>query len=164
MILFDPTIPRVIAIGVGATVLMDMWLMLLKTLDVPTLNFALVGRWVGHMPAGQWAHNGIAKASPVRGEAALGWAIHYATGIAFAALLVALAGRAWLHAPSLVPALAVGMVTVVLPLFVMQPAMGAGVASSRTKTPLRNCLKSLANHTVFGLGLYVAALATSIWA
>jgi hypothetical protein len=53
------------------------------------------------------------------------------------------------------------MVTVAVPLFLMQPAIGAGIASSRTKTPALNCLKSLANHTVFGLGLYVAALALS---
>jgi hypothetical protein len=42
-------------------------------------------------------------------------------------------------------------------LLVMQPAMGAGVASSKTRTPLRNCIKSIATHTVFGIGLYVAA-------
>jgi len=57
------------------------------------------------------------------------------------------------------PALCFGIGTVVLPFFVMQPAMGAGVASSRTPTPVLNVLKSLANHTVFGLGLYAAALA-----
>lgn len=51
-----------------------------------------------------------------------------------------------------------GIGTVVLPLFVMQPAMGAGFASSRTATPVLNVLKSLANHTVFGLGLYATAL------
>jgi hypothetical protein len=39
----------------------------------------------------------------------------------------------------------------------MQPAMGAGIASSRTPTPLKNSLRSLANHAVFGLGLYLSA-------
>jgi len=158
---FDADLPRAVAIGIGATAVMDLWLMLLKTLGVPTLNFALLGRWVGHMPRGQWAHDGIARAAPVRGELALGWAAHYVTGIAFAALLAALAGPAWLRAPSLLPALCFGIATVVLPFFVMQPAMGAGIASSRTATPALNVLKSLANHTVFGLGLYAAALASS---
>lgn len=150
---------RAVAIGIGATIVMDLWLMLLKALGLPTLNFTLLGRWVGHMPRGQWAHKAIAKAAPVRGELALGWLMHYATGIAFALLLAALAGPAWLRAPSLWPALGFGVGTVVLPFFVMQPAMGAGVASSRTPTPVLNVLKSLANHTVFGLGLYAAALA-----
>jgi hypothetical protein len=49
-------------------------------------------------------------------------------------------------------------------LFVMQPAMGSGFAASRTPTPLKNCLRSLANHTVFGLGLYVSAVLLSLLA
>ena len=61
--------------------------------------------------------------------------------------------------PALLPALALGAATVVAPLFVMQPAMGAGFAASRTPAPLKNCLRSLFNHTVFGAGLYAAAAA-----
>jgi hypothetical protein len=59
--------------------------------------------------------------------------------------------------PTPLPAIITGIVTVAAPLLVMQPAMGAGVASSKTRTPLRNCIKSIATHTVFGIGLYVAA-------
>ncbi len=88
---------------------------------------------------------------------ALGWFTHYATGIVFAALLLAIQGASWALSPTLLPAVAVGVVTVLLPLCFMQPAMGAGFASSRTPTPLKNCLRSLANHTVFGLGLYLSA-------
>lgn len=160
---FDADFPRALAIGLVATAVMDLWLMLLKALGLPTLNFALLGRWVGHMPRGRWAHPGIVKAAPVRGETALGWAAHYATGIAFALLLAALAGPGWLRAPSLGPALGFGIATVLLPLFVMQPAMGAGYASARTATPALNVLKSLANHTVFGLGLYAAARAVAFF-
>jgi len=156
---FDADFTRAVAIGIGATALMDLWLTLLKALGLPTLNFALLGRWVGHMRRRQWNHEAIAKAAPVHGEMALGWAAHYITGITFALLLAALAGTAWLRAPSLWPALGFGITTVALPLFVMQPAMGAGFASSRTATPALNVLKSLTNHTVFGLGLYAAALA-----
>jgi len=88
---------------------------------------------------------------------ALGWLAHYAVGIAFAAVLAAWCGIAWTREPSLLPALAVGIGTVVAPLFVMQPAMGAGTASSRTPTPVRHCLRNVANHAVFGLGLYLSA-------
>jgi hypothetical protein len=166
MTLINETILRVVAIGIGATAVMDLWLLLLKALGVPTLNFALLGRWVGHMPQGQWAHAAIAKASPVQGELVLGWVVHYATGLAFATLLTSVVGLEWLRTPTLAPALLFGMGTVILPLFVMQPAMGAGVASFRTKTPILNCVKSLGNHTAFGLGLYVAAVAISFpaWA
>lgn len=63
----------------------------------------------------------------------------------------------WLQRPTLLPALLTGMATVVFPLFLMQPAMGLGIAARKTPTPLRNCLKSLLNHSVFGLGLFLAA-------
>ena len=150
-------LPRIVAVGVGATVVMDLWLALLKRLKVPSMNFALVGRWAGHVLRGQWFHDGIAKATPIRGEAAWGWLLHYAIGMAFAALLVWAVGPTWLVQPTALPALAVGVATVVAPLFVMQPAMGSGIAASKTATPVRNCVRSVANHAVFGLGLYIAA-------
>ena len=155
-------IPLAVLLGIGATAVMDVWLLLLKRLGVPTLNFAFIGRWVGHLLRGQVAHAAIAKAAPVRGELAWGWLTHYAVGVAFAGVLLSLQGAAWAHSPTLWPALAVGMGTVAAPLLVMQPAMGSGFAASRTPTPLKNCLRSLANHTVFGFGLYLSALAIAL--
>ncbi len=152
---------RIVLIGVGATMVMDSWLMLLKRLKVPTLNFALLGRWIGHLLRGKWTHDSIAKASPISGEVLLGWSAHYAIGIAFAALLIYAYGLAWARSPSLLPAVTIGIGTVIAPLFIMQPAMGSGIASSRTPTPLLNCIKSVVNHAVFGVGLYLAAFAAA---
>jgi len=149
---------EIIIIGIGATIVFDLWLVLLKRMGVKTMNMAFIGRWARHLAQGRFAHDSIAAAPAVSGEHALGWLVHYATGVAFAGALVAVAGQGWLHAPSIGPALAVGIATVGAPLFVMQPAMGLGVASSKTPTPMKNCLRSLANHTVFGLGLYLSAL------
>jgi hypothetical protein len=150
---------RVAFIGIGATAVMDLWLWLLKRLHVPTLDFALVGRWVGHLARGRWSHVAIAKSAPVHGERALGWLTHYASGVAFAGLLVLLYGMAWTRSPTLMPALVVAIGTVLIPLFVMQPAMGAGIASSKTPTPWANRARSLLTHAVFGAGLYLAAVA-----
>ena len=132
--------------------------MFLKRMGVQTLDFGFIGRWVGHLFRGQIAHASIRQSPRIPGELAWGWLTHYAVGIAFAGLLVLVQGLAWTQSPSLLPAIAVGMGTVVIPLFVMQPAMGSGFAASRTPTPLKNCLRSLVNHTVFGLGLYVSAV------
>ena len=146
-------------VGIGATALMDVWLLLLSRLGVPTTSFALVGRWVGHFTRGRFAHAAVAQADPMPFELGLGWLTHYAIGIAYAALLVALQGAAWLQQPTVLPALVFGAATVVAPWFVMQPAMGAGFLALKTPTPLKNALRNLANHTVFGAGLYVAAAA-----
>jgi len=156
---------RVILVGIGATAVMDGWSMILKGLGVPTLDYALVGRWAGHVCRGRFAHASMAKAAPISGELALGWAIHYIVGIVFAALLVGIYGVAWLHDPVWPPALVVGLATVVMPWFVMQPAMGAGIASSRTPTPMKNRMRSLATHAVFGCGLYLSAtVLRQVWA
>jgi hypothetical protein len=149
---------RVVLIGIGATALMDLWLLLLNRMSVPTLNFGLIGRWAGHLLRGRWAHDSIAKAEPIRGELALGWLIHYAVGVAFAGVLAAIYGVAWTTSPTLLPALCVGIGSLAAPLLVMQPAMGAGIASTRTPAPLKNCLRGLVNHTVFGAALYLSAV------
>ncbi len=155
------TIARSLVIGAGATLVMDAWAVLLRRFGIPSLDFALLGRWVGHLPRGRFRHDRIAAAAPIPGERALGWATHYAIGVSIAGLLLATFGLAWAHAPTPGPALLIGVVTVAAPLLVLQPAIGAGIASRRTPRPLFNSLKSLATHTVFGLGLYLAALATA---
>ena len=71
--------------------------------------------------------------------------------------MLCVGGAGWTSDSRVLPALLVGVATVVVPLFVMQPAMGAGIASSRTPTPVRNCARSVVNHTVFGFGLYQSA-------
>lgn len=150
-------------LGIGATAVMDLWLMVLKRLGVATLNFAFIGRWGGHLLRGRLRHEAIARSQPVRGELALGWLLHYATGVVFAALLLAFQGSAWAYEPTLLPALAMGLSTVIVPLFIIQPAMGAGFAARRTPAPWSNCLRSLANHAVFGIGLYLSAVALAGW-
>jgi len=157
-------ITTVVLIGAGATAVMDGWLLLLKAAGIPTGSFALIGRWVGHLARGCLTHAAIAKSAPVSGELVLGWLTHYAVGVGYAGLLVVMLGMGWTRQPSVLPALAFGIATVLVPWFVMQPAMGAGIASSRTATPVANGLRSLANHAVFGAGLFFTALVVApIW-
>lgn len=156
-------IERIILIGIGATAVLDIWLMLLGRMGVPTLNFAFIGRWVGHLTRGTIVHAGIARSTPIQGELALGWFTHYAIGISFAWALLVMQGTSWARQPTLWPCLLLGVGTVLMPLFVMQPAMGAGFASSKTATPIKNVFRSVANHAVFGLGLYLSSLLAAQW-
>lgn len=146
--------------GAGATAMTDFWAFLRTCwFGTPPPNFGMVGRWIGHLARGRLRHESIAAAAPIRAERALGWITHYAIGMGFALLLPAFWGWDWIRKPSLVPALIVGVVTVLAPLFVMQPAMGAGFAASRTPRPAAARVQSLVTHTVFGIGLYAAAKA-----
>lgn len=148
-----------LVIGVGATAVMDVWAVALKRFwCIPSLNLAMVGRWLGHLPRGTVTHANIAQAAPVRDEAILGWTAHYVIGVLFAAVLLALAGQEWVRQPTFAPALLAGLVSVAAPFCILQPGMGAGVAASKTPHPGAARLRSLMAHTAFGIGLYLAAL------
>lgn len=145
-------------IGVGATLLIDLWaLFLRRAFGIPSLSFCLLGRWVLYMPTGKIVHESITATPQKPGECAVGWISHYLIGTAFGVLFVLIVSSGWLARPTLLPALIFGIVTTLVPLFVMQPSLGLGVASSKTRNPNKARLKSLMTHTVFGLGLYVWA-------
>jgi hypothetical protein len=155
-------IPGAIAIGIGATLVMDLWNLFLKrTFSIPSLNYCLLGRWVRHLPAGTLRHMSITAARPKPHECTVGWIAHYTIGVVLALGFVALTSADWLAAPTLLPALLYGVATIVFQFFILQPSLGLGIAASRTPNPAQARLKSLATHTVFGVGLYLCALGVS---
>jgi hypothetical protein len=150
---------RMLIVGVGATLVMDLWGMLRKPLlGVGPPDYGLVGRWLAGCARGRFRHAAIARSPAVPGERLIGWSAHYLIGIAFAALLLLVVGPGWIRSPTLTPALLVGILTVAAPFLLMQPGMGAGVAASRTPRPAAARLQSVVTHAIFGVGLYAAAL------
>jgi Protein of unknown function (DUF2938) len=154
-----------ILIGTGATGLLDLWSAARTCLFGAAMpDYGLVGRWLAYVARGQLYHAAIAKSAPIKGERLIGWTAHYLIGVAFAAILVALWGPAWVRQPTLMPALIIGIGSVAAPFLLMQPGMGAGIAASRTANPRAARLRSIATHTIFGFGLYAAGWATSLLA
>ncbi|MGH8175419.1 MAG: DUF2938 domain-containing protein [Steroidobacter sp.] len=154
---------RAVLIGAGATAFMDLataarkWL-----LATPSLDYALVGRWLAYLSHGRFRHDRIGASSPVRGEHLIGWTAHYLIGIALATVLLAIWGLDWTCRPTIGPALIVGVGSVMAPFLIMQPGMGAGIAASRTPHPAAARLRSLVTHVIFGIGLYAAGLIASL--
>ena len=146
------TIVRAVVVGIGATLVMDAWGIVLKRgFGVRSLDYAMVGRCLGHMPAGTFAHESMAAAAAVPGERAIGWTARYAIGVAFAALLLAACGGDWARQPTLGPALLFGVLTMAVPFFVMQSGMGFGIAASKTPKPNVARLRSFGTHIVLAL-------------
>jgi hypothetical protein len=151
-----------IAVGIGATLFMDLWNLFLKrAFGLQSLNYCLLGRWLRHMPEGTFRHASIAAAANKSFECTIGWIAHYSIGVVFAVALVVATSGEWLARPTFLLALFYGIGTVVFPLFILQPSFGLGVAASKTPKPVQARLKSLMTHTVFGVGLYVSALVVS---
>jgi hypothetical protein len=154
-----PAILSAILVGVGATGVIDLWNLCLKrAFRIPSLNYCLLGRWLGHMAEGTFRHTSIGAASQRPFECTTGWIAHYTIGVVFAVVFVGLVSTDWLARPTLLPALLYGIGTVVFPFFIMQPSFGLGVAASRTPNPSQARLKSLGTHAAFGLGLYASAI------
>ncbi|MFD1987617.1 DUF2938 domain-containing protein [Mesorhizobium newzealandense] len=149
---------RTIAIGIGATALMDIWAFFLhKAFGQPRPNWGPVGRWVWHL-RDKVFHDDIGDAAAYTHEVVLGWAFHYLVGIVYGVILVAVAGAAWLAVPTFLPAFILGMVTVGAGWFLLAPGMGAGWAASKRPNPMQIRALNLVSHTVFALGLYGTAL------
>lgn len=150
-------------LGIGATIFMDVYAVVIKKLfNIPSLDYAMVGRWIGSFTKGVFSHSNIMQATPVKNERVLGWIAHYLIGISFAFVLLVICGVEWLLAPTFLPALIIGVATTVFPFFIMQPAFGFGIAASKTPKPSTVRLRSLQAHTAYGIGLYVAGVVISV--
>ena len=154
----DPITSTVLT-GLGATATLDLWSLVRRSeLGLPLPNYGHVARWLLHMRRGRFHHDAISAAPPVAHETAIGWGVHYAIGVAYAALLPLAWGTAWFESPHLGHALAIGLATTAAPFLLMQPGMGAGLLARRTPRPNIARLHTVANHLVVGLGLYLPAL------
>lgn len=157
----------VIATGVGATLVMDVWMSIRKLwFRIPAPDYALVGRWFAYLPRGKFRHAPIAASPPLSGERVIGLLAHHVSGIVFAGVLLAVFGVPWIDQPTLGPALIVGIGSVAAPFLLMQPGMGLGIAARLAPRPALARFNSLVTHAVFGVGLYAAGWmmkAVGVW-
>ena len=140
-------------IGVGGAALMDVWSLLLRRgFGIATLDYALLGRWIGHFPA---VDSCMTASRPLsRSSANDRWDGLRTTRSASRSPWSSSPPGGWsgCWSPTVAPAMLVGLATIVAPWFVMQPAMGAGIAGSKTPDPRATRLRNLGTHAVYGVG------------
>jgi pimeloyl-ACP methyl ester carboxylesterase len=148
-----------VIIGVIATISIDIAGAIFKhLLRLPTADWALVGRWVGHIPRGVFVHHPIGESAAIPGERLIGWIAHYLTGIVYGLMYLGIIRFLWSSDPTLTSALIFGLVTLVVPWFILQPGMGNGVFASKAPRPGVVRLVNLSIHVVFGVSLYAGWL------
>jgi len=144
-----------IFIGIIATLIIDLWSVLLKNAwRLPTTNWAMVGRWFAHFPKGKFTHNKIADAEAYKFELWLGWGMHYVLGIVYAFLYLFLVTKITSNEPELLSALLFGIVTVLAPWLILQPGLGLGICASRAVKPNLIRAINLSVHGIFGVALF----------
>ena len=149
---------RGLLMGGLATLCMDILAQILKFgFNIPPANWTLIGRWFATLPSGVFHHQDITQSPSKPFETTIGWIAHYGIGIAYAYVLLVLAGPDWLQAPTVLPPLLIGWVTVGAGWFILQPGMGAGWAASKPANKWQVRFLNILGHTIFGLGLYAGA-------
>lgn len=142
--------------GLLATILIDAWALFLQSVfRLPTTDWAMVGRWVGHLRHGTYVHNPIATAAPVAGERAVGWATHYVIGLLYGVAYLWLVVEMLGQTPGLTSAIVFSLVLLVAPWFIMQPGLGLGVLAHRAPRPWLIRGINISVHIIFGVGLYL---------
>lgn len=151
-----------IIMGLAGTLAMDIWALALERFaGQGRPNWAMPGRWLGHLPTGRVFHDDIGAASAVPGERGLGWALHYGVGIVYGVAFVLIAGPGWIADPTFLPVWVFSVLTIAAGWFLLQPGMGLGWAASRTASPWKVRALGLAAHTVFAVGMWLAAVVFS---
>lgn len=146
---------RVLVMGITATIAIDLWATFAnRMLGWPRTNWAMVGRWIGHMRDGQFTHNSIGSSPPIVHESILGWVFHYVVGCIYAALYLTYANIVQMGQPTLVSAVLFGLATILSPWLLMQPALGLGFCASKAPRPILVRMQNLIIHTIFGFALY----------
>jgi len=153
---------KTVLIGVFANVAIDLWATFSnKLLKFPRTNWAMVGRWLGHIPSGKLTHHPISTSPAIRFENIIGWAFHYLIGIVYAFLYFVLVSLALDEQPSALSAWLFGLVTILSPWFIMQPSLGMGICASKAPKPNMVRLQNFALHSIFGLALFYGWLWSS---
>jgi hypothetical protein len=115
----------------------------------------MLGRWALGMLKGKFIYQDIHEASGFAGEVPAGWAFHYLTGVLVAwgfpvfALSLGLSGSLSLFGGAVV----FGLITSVLPWFMVYPAFGKGWFGSRAPKSAKPILTSVVSHTFYGAGI-----------
>jgi len=146
-----------VAVGVLATLSMDVVFLAASKIGgegftSDRVGLELVGRSAAGLMRGRLTHSDIAAEAEVRGETAMGLAVHYLTGIGLTELYYVLT-RAADRRPRMLSATAFGAATAVLPLLIMYPSWGIGPFGRDSGECARLLRLMLLGHTAFGTGI-----------
>ena len=147
---------RILLTGAGATLCMDLWALLLEAaLRHPSLDYALVGRWFLGMFDGRWFHATIVTAPPRR-EKSAGYCI---TPSASRLPLSRSGWRAagWYATPEPLIALLSGWLKPGGAISGDAARAGLWRGGGKTAYPRKRGSSAYYTHTVYGLGLLIAA-------
>lgn len=149
------TIFLILAMGISATLVMDVWQRaLFLTLKIPVPDWSALGRWFLGMPDLGLVQPSLARLPNRPYEKFVGWAAHYFVGIGYAAMYFYLVKIFPISALNL--ALVFAALSLLVPWCLVMPCTGHGFFASNTPKPRLVRIYNVATHLVFSFSLYMA--------
>jgi hypothetical protein len=156
-------LPAGVSAGILATVTMDAAMVVAALLAPGTfatdkIGLDVIGRWAEGLARGRLRSPDIGAEPAVRGEAVLGLATHYLTGIVLTECYLAATRRGLPSGAA--SAGAYGVATALLPLGILYPSFGYGCCARKVDDRRRVVCAMLLGHAAFGagIGLWTALL------
>ena len=145
---------QILFVGVGACVVFDIWQRIFHWFTaIPPSNWAIVGRWaIGLLTSGQLMVRDLESRPNRQNELGVGWFVHYAIAVVYAAIFMLLM-RANILAAGFADGLLFGLVSVVVPWFFFLPCLGKGILGRLTPNPPLVCAVALMMHSIFGVAI-----------
>lgn len=125
------------------------------------VNGAYIGRWVHGLFRGKIYHPDIESATPVHNELHIAIIFHYLVGGGFVALAypAALSFIDSVHFIWHIPfTILFGLLTCVLPWFILMPSIGKGVFGRKMPVDKRPVIAPILSHLAYGLGIGITLL------
>ena len=145
---------EIIAVGIFSCLAFDLWQRIFKLLTgIPPSNWAMVGRWLINLIKNQQIFvENITAIETYHSELSIGWFFHYFVAILYAVVYFLLMEIKIIN-PGFFDGLIFGVISVIVPWFFFQPALGNGILASKTSEPIKVCLLALMMHTIFGIAI-----------
>jgi hypothetical protein len=148
-----------IAVGIMATVAMDLAMVSVARIggerwSSPRLGIDVIGRWGAGLLRGRLRHDDASGEAARTTDIVAGLATHYATGVALTEVFIL---APWRPAGLFPAAIAYGVATAALPLFVLFPSLGYGALGLRSGDAARLTRIMLVGHVAFGIGIGLGA-------
>ncbi len=143
--------------GFVGSVFMDFTETRMAKLGVSSgVSAAYIGRWVKGCVKGKFMHDNISHAAPAKNEGRIGQVFHFIIGGGVVALFYPFVLHVFgfgANANHLVFAVAFGLITSVLPWFILMPAFGWGFLGSKAPDGTRPIISPVVSHITYGLGI-----------
>ncbi|MFC1883159.1 DUF2938 family protein [Thermodesulfobacteriota bacterium] len=150
------TIKEIFLMGIFATLFMDVgYLFIVYVVKIiqPSMMPYHLGRWILYMFQGIFVHDDIRLVNPIFIEKPVTPLMHYMIGIFLAAVFFWMRKNVKLFPKSIYMGIIFGWITVILPWFIMYPALGFGFLGLDCPQNTNYIFLSFFNHTLYGLGI-----------